>query len=203
MRDDDDWENRNTFRASRDLRRVAGEEPVAVVKIGRGGGVFVRRIYRGCERELRVPPGEFPVVQFGDYVNAVASVGRNLKAEVRRVRCAGRNEVGVNGGPRGPGIAFVDGIAVRIDQQRTVEMRAGIDGAFAFVGGAAAPEDYAAFVVSGGKFEPAIEGVHRAARKEVAHLARAYDDIEAVGAVATNGSGGAVERSGELAYLGR
>ncbi len=136
-------------------------------------------------------------------MNAVAGVGRNLKAEVRRVCCAGRNEVGVNGGARGPGIAFIDGIAVRIDQERTVEMRAGIDGAFAFVGGAAAPEDYAAFVVRGGEFEPAIECVHCAARKEVAHLARAYDDIEAVGAVAADGSGGAVEGSGELAYFGR
>ena len=82
-------------------------------------------------------------------------------------------------------------------------MRAGIDGAFAFIGGAAAPEDHAAFVVSGGKFEPAVEGVHSAARKEMAHLARAYDHIEAVGAVAADGSGGAIERSGELAYLGR
>ena len=29
----------------------------------------------GCERELRVPPGEFPVVQFGGYVNAIAGIG--------------------------------------------------------------------------------------------------------------------------------
>src|ERR1700751_2501088 len=133
----------------------------------------MRGIGGGCEGELGVPPRKFAVIQLGDYVNAVSGVWRNMKAEVRRVRCAGRNEVGVNGGARGPGIAFVDGIAVRINQQRTVEMRAGIDGAFTFVGGAAAPENHAPLVIGGGELQPAIEGVHSAARKEMAHLARA------------------------------
>ena len=76
-----------------------------------------------------------------------------------------------------------------------------IDGAFAFVGCAAAPENHAALVVGGGEFQPAIEGVHCATRKEVAHLARAYDHIEAVGAAAADGCGGAIEGSAELAYL--
>src|ERR1700751_3196919 len=121
----------------------------------------MRGIGGGCEGELRVPPRKFAVIQLGDYVNAVSGVWRNMKAEVRRVRCAGRDEVSVNGGARGPGIAFVDGIAVRINQQRTIKMGAGIDGAFTFVCGAAAPEDRAAFVVGGGKLQPAIESVHR------------------------------------------
>ena len=163
----------------------------------------MRGIGDGCEGELRVPPREFAVVQFGDHVNAVAGIRRNLKAEVHRVCRAGRNEVGVNGGARGPGVAFIDGVAVRINQQRTVEMRAGIDGPFAFIGSAATPENHSALVVRGGEFEPAIECVHCATRKEVTHLAGAYDDIEAVGAVPANGNGGAVEGSGEVAYFGR
>jgi hypothetical protein len=115
LRDYDDGENRNAFCAARDFRRVAGEEPVAVVEIGSSSGVFLRGIGDGCEGELRVPPGEFAVVQLGDDVNTVAGVWRNLKAEVRRVCRARRYEVGVNGSARGPGVAFIDGIAVRID----------------------------------------------------------------------------------------
>ena len=65
-------------------------------------------------------------------------------------------------------------------------MCAGINWAFAFVGSASAPENHAAFVVRGGEFEPAIEGIHCAAGEEVAHLAGTDDDIEAVGAAAAD-----------------
>ena len=84
----------------------------------------------------------------------------------------------VDDGAGGPGVALVDGIAVAVDLERFVEVRAGFDGALAVVFDFAAPEDGLAFFVGGLEFEPDVEGVDGAAGEEVADLASEDDDVD-------------------------
>src|ERR1700719_1532437 len=98
----------------------------------------------------------------------------DVEAEVGGIGGAGRDEVDVNDGAGGPGIALVDGIAVAIDLKRFVEMCAGFDGALAVVFNFAAPENGLAFFVGGLEFETDVEGV---AGEEVADFAGADDDV--------------------------
>jgi len=72
----------------------------------------------------------------------------------------------VNDGAGGPGVALVDGIAVAIDLERFVEVRARLNGAFAVVFDFSAPENGLALFVGGLKFEPDVEGVHGASGKK-------------------------------------
>src|SRR5882724_12785868 len=88
---------------------------------------------------------------------------RDVQAEVGGVGGAGRDEVNVNDGAGGPGVALVDGIAVAVDLERFVEVRAGLDGTSAIVIDFAAPENGLAFFVGGLEFEPDVEGVHGSA----------------------------------------
>src|ERR1700719_4973704 len=101
----------------------------------------------------------------------------DVEAEVGGIGGAGRDEVNVNDGAGGPGIALVDGIAVAINLKRFVEMCAGFDGALAVVFNFAAPENGLAFFVGGLEFEPDVEGVDGAAGEEVADFAGADDDV--------------------------
>src|SRR5258707_12336183 len=48
-----------------------------------------------------------------------------------------------------PGVPLVDGIAVPIDLQRTIEVRPGLDRAFAIILDLAAPENHLAFFICG------------------------------------------------------
>ena len=102
----------------------------------------------------------------------------------------------VNDGARGPRVALVDGIAVPVDLQRTIKVRAGLDGAFAVVFDLAAPENLLAFFVGGLQFQPNIEGVYGAPRKEVANLARSNDDVHANIIAAAHGGVRAINWSG-------
>src|SRR5690242_9336388 len=99
----------------------------------------------------------------------------------------------VNDRASGPGVSLVDGIAVAIDLQRTIEMRSSLDGAFAVVLDFAAPENSLTFIVSGLQFEPDIEGVHRAAGEEMAGLANTHDNLGAGVVTAANGRIGAID----------
>jgi hypothetical protein len=91
---------------------------------------------------------------------------------------AGRNEVDIDNGASGPGVALVDGIAVGVDLERFVEVRAGFDRAFAVVFDFAAPENGLAFFVGGLEFKPNVEGIDSAAGEEVADFAGADDNID-------------------------
>ncbi len=109
----------------------------------------------------------------------------------------------VNNGASRPGISFVDGIAVPIDLQRTIEMRPRLDLAFAVVLHFPAPENRLAFFIGGLEFQPDIEGIHRAAREEVPDLARAHDHIHANVIAPTHRRIGAIDGSGDGADFAR
>ena len=68
---------------------------------------------------------------------------------------------------------------MRVELQRAIEVRAGIDRAVAVVRSLAAPENDVAVIIARLEFHPAIESVHGAARKEVADLARADHHLDA------------------------
>jgi len=98
---------------------------------------------------MRIEPGELAIVQLGMQCDFVARIFRNVETKVRGVRRAGRDKMDVNNGASRPGVSFVDGISVPIDLQRTIEVRARLDPAFAIVLHFAAPENHLAFFISG------------------------------------------------------
>ena len=75
--------------------------------------------------------------------------------------------------------AFVDGVAVRIDLQRTIKMRALVDGPVAVVLYHAAPEDGLALIVGSLEFQPRVVSIDSAAWEEVADFFCAHDHIHA------------------------
>jgi hypothetical protein len=112
-------------------------------------------------------------------VDFVARILRDEHAVMHGVRRAGRNQSNIDDRARGPCIALVDGIAVRIDLQRTIEVGAFFDGTLATVFDHARPENGLASVVGAFEFQPGIVGIDRAAGKEVADFLGAYDDVHA------------------------
>ncbi len=108
----------------------------------------------------------------------VAGIFRNVQAVVRRVRGTRRNQMDVHRGAIRPGVALVDGMAMRIDEQRAVKVRPFFHWAFAVVFGFAAPEKRLAFLVGGLQLEPHVERIDRPAGEEVADLARAHNDVD-------------------------
>ena len=148
---------------------------------------------------MRVVPTEFAVVQLGVKRDFVAAIFRNVQAIVGGVRSPGRNQMYVNDGARGPGIALVDDVAVAVNLEGTIKMRAGFDGAFAVVLDLAAPENRLAFFVGSLEFQPNVESIDSAAGEKVAYLARAHDDVDAHIVAAAHGSVGAIDGSGNRA----
>ncbi len=126
-------------------------------------------------------------------------VFRNAHAIVHGVSRAGWNQTHIHHRARGPGIAFVDGIAVSIDLQRAVEVSAFLDRTVAVVFDHAAPENRLAFVVGALQFEPGVVGVDSAAGKKVSDFLRAHDHVDAHGVASTHGGLHTVERSGDRA----
>src|SRR5580692_3882917 len=84
----------------------------------------------------------------------------------------------IHHGARGPGITFVDAIAMRINLQRAIEVRAFLHRAFAIILDAAAPEYSLALVVRRLQFEPGIVGIYRTTGKEMADFLGADHDID-------------------------
>ena len=111
----------------------------------------------------------------------ISGIFRNVKAVVNRIGGARWNQVDINHGARGPGIALVDGVAVRVDLQRAVKVRALFHRAVAIVFDHAAPENGLALVVRSLQFEPGVVGIDGAAGKEVADLFRADNHVNAYG----------------------
>src|SRR5690348_10815468 len=108
------------------------------------------------KRKLSEPPAEFAVVQFGRDGNAIACVLWNVKAVMNCVGCAGRDQMDINDGTFSPGIAFIDGITVIVNQQRAIELRARVNGTIAVIFSArsTAPENSAAVFIFGLKLQP-------------------------------------------------
>src|SRR5690349_11467761 len=113
---------------------------------------------------------------------------------VHGVRRARRNEMHVNNRARSPSIALVDDMAVRIDLQRAIKMRARLDGTFPVVFDFATPKNGLAFFVGGLEFEPHVKGINGAARKEMANAAGSNDHIDAQIIATPDCSIGAINR---------
>ena len=126
----------------------------------------------------------------------VASILRDMQTIVRRVCRPRRDQMDVNNRPSRPSVSFVDGIAMPVNLQRTIEVRPGLDRSLAIVLHFPAPENHLALFIRGLQLKPDIESVHRATREEVPNLAGAHDDIHASVIAAAHGRVGAINGSG-------
>ena len=140
-----------------------------------------RLLRKGAESVLIVVVRELPVIQFQMELDRPFGVLGNTKLEVSGVGGAGRNEAHKKRAAGLPGVAFVDVISVAVQQIRTIEVRARIDGAFPVVGHFAAPEYGFTSGVNAYQFQPHIKGVDRAAGEKMADFPRADDGVEANG----------------------
>ena len=77
-----------------------------------------------------------------------AGVRRNLQPVMYRVRGARRNQMDVNHRARSPSVALVDRVAMPVDLQRTVKMRAGVYRTFSIIFGTATPENCVARIIN-------------------------------------------------------
>ncbi len=113
---------------------------------------------------------------------------------MHRIGGTGRNQSYVNNGARGPGVAFVDRIAVCVYLQGAIKMRTLFDRAPAVVLDHAAPENRLALVIDSFEFEPGIVGIDGTSGEEVANALGANHDIDADGVAAADGGLHPVER---------
>ena len=152
---------------------------------------------------MRIEPAKLPVVKLRMQCNLIARIFENVQTEVRRVRRARRNQTNVNHRTRRPGVSFIDGIAVPIDLQRTIEVRAGLDRAFAVVLDFSAPENRLPFFIGSLQLKPDVECVHSAAGEKMPDLARPYDHIHAGVIASLDCCVGAIDRSRDGADFSR
>src|SRR5580692_9661256 len=96
---------------------------------------------------MRAIPRELSVTQSGMQRDLVSCAFWNQHAVVHRVGRAGWDEPHIYHRTRSPGVALVDGIAVSIDLQRSIKVRAFFHRTFALVFDHAAPKNRLAFVV--------------------------------------------------------
>src|SRR5262249_22777298 len=96
---------------------------------------------------IRVPPRKLAVVEFCFEKDLISAILWNLKTEMRGVRGTGGNQMNVSDGTRGPGVAFVDPVAMLIEPQRTIEVRAPLNWPFAVVFDFPAPKNDLPLVV--------------------------------------------------------
>ena len=75
------------------------------------------RVRHSGKRKLRIPPGKLAIAQARFQLDMIASIRRNVQAIVNRIGSARRDQVNVNYGATGPGIALVDHVAVAINLQ--------------------------------------------------------------------------------------
>ena len=160
------------------LRRIPRVHVLRIVVRRGAGQVGLLRIAHAGIGELRVHPHELAVVHLGAQRDRADDVLRHVESIVHGVGRAGRNQPRVDDRARGPGIPLVDLVAVLVDEQAAVEVRAWLDRARAVVGHRAAVQDRLAVRVHGLELDPHVERVDRAAREEVSDLARADHDFE-------------------------
>src|SRR5690348_883138 len=127
----------------------------------------------------------------------VAGILGDMQPIVHRVGRSRGNQPNIYNRPRGPGVALVDGIAVLVDLQGTVEVRAGLDRPLTVVLNHATPKQRLAFVVSTLQLHPGVVSVDRAAGEKVAQLLGAHDHIYPHRITTTNYRLYPVQRSGD------
>src|SRR5262245_15990881 len=86
-----------------------------------------------------------------------------------------------------PCVPLVDVVAVPINQQRAIKMRAFFYWSSSGVLNLAAPENDAAFIIGGLQFHPAIEGINGTGGEEVTHFAGSHHQIDSNVVPATDG----------------
>src|SRR5258708_10779724 len=145
------------------MQGVFIQKPFAIVVVFRNVGMGIVGVTDADKRELRVPPHEFSVVELGVKRDCTACVFWNVQTIVNSVRRARRNQANINEGACGPSIALVDGIAVSVNLERPIEVRALLNRAFASVFNHAAPEDSLVFIIGGLQLEPNVQSVLSAA----------------------------------------
>ncbi len=200
LRHDDDGQVGDGLDLAGNICRARGEDHLPVV-VGRRHVVRARAQEFRAKGELRVDPGELAVVHPRHQMNVAACVFRDLQPEVNRVCGPRRNQVHVHRRAVGPGVALVGGIAVRVNGQRAVKLRAGIHGALALILHHAAPEEDLALIVGGFQFQPAVEGIDRSSGEEVPHADRAHHHVHASGLARHNGSLHTIERRGHGSHI--
>src|SRR5205823_3232259 len=93
-----------------------------------------------------------------------------------------------------PCIALVDRIAMLVELQAAIKMRARVDRPFPPVRDGTAVQEYAPFVIDGLQLDPDVERVNSPAREKVADLPRADDDVDAERFATSHGYRNLVER---------
>src|SRR2546429_2117202 len=181
---DGDGKIGNRFYIAGHVRSVPSEHELTVVVIRRsslfrGRGEFGFRNFDAGKRKLCVVPTELAVVQFCVQRDFGPAIFGNMQMIVRGIRRARRDQVHVNDRARCPRIALVDDTAVSVDLQRTIKMRAPVDGALPVVLNLAAPENGFAPIVGGFELEPNVKGINGAAGKEMADTAGSNDYVDA------------------------
>src|SRR6516165_6382618 len=129
--------------------------------------MWLGRIVHAGKGPLRLPPHEFAVIKLSRQRDVIAGVLGHTKPEMSRVRGTRRNQVSVHHRTRRPGVPFVDHVAVLIELQRPVKVRAGIYRTLAVIGSLTAPVNGAAPAVLSPELEPAIKRIDSARRKKV------------------------------------
>ncbi len=149
--------------------------------------------------ELRVGVRELSVLQARGERERTLGVLRNPDAVVRHVRGARRNQPDVEQAARLPRVALVDGIAVRIELIRAIEVRAGSTGPRPSSVTSPLQKIVRPSASWPMQLEPDVERVHRAAREEMSDLARAHHDVEPHRRSGRQDRRGAIERRRQFA----
>src|SRR5258708_3145066 len=159
------------------------------------------RVRLAGERKLRAVPGKFPVEQARVQRDVIGCIFWDMHAVMHSVGGARGYQSHIDHSARSPGIPLVDGIAVGVDLQRAVEVRAFFYRAFAAIFDCAAPENCLPFVVDGFQFKPCVVSVDRATGKKMSDLFCAHDYIHAYSVAATQRRLNTVEGSSDGSNL--
>ena len=121
----DDRQIGNLSQLSSYTGNITAKRPAAVIVVRGHIGMRLAPVALPGEGKLRVPPQKFPVVQLGVQGDLLAGIFWDAQAVVNRICRPGRNQPHIDHRARGPGVALVDHVAVRIHLQRAVEVCAG------------------------------------------------------------------------------
>ncbi len=179
-------------------RRVARERPGAVVVRVVDSRVRPGRRPDASERPLRVPPCELAIVDLRAEEDSVAGVLRDLQPVVNGVGGPVLDQPHVGHGPRHPGVPLVDRVAVGVELEAPVEVRARIHGSLSLVFDRAAVHEHAPPVVDRFELDPDIERIDGSPGKEMTDFPGPHDDLDADGLAATDGHRDPVERREHL-----
>src|SRR5947207_855223 len=106
------------------LRSIAVENELPVIKVRRCRGLGDISVYRAGEGKPSVVPGEFSIAQPRLQLDLAARVLRNLQPVVDGVSRPRWYQADINHCSAGPGIALVDRVAVAVNLKRAVKVGA-------------------------------------------------------------------------------